>query len=85
MLSRQADAGQFELVVTNDQARPVAFQGVVQFDNIRANTRLGRWNGFPFWQVSVPANGRAVLCFRATIPEYFRSNRTAGSGGTCGR
>lgn len=85
MLSREEGGGQFELVVTNDQATPVAFQGIVQFDNIRANTRLGRWNGFPFWQVTVPANGRAVLCFRATIPDYFRAYSTAGRGGTCGR
>jgi len=85
MLSRREDVGQFELVVTNDRAQPITFEGIVQFDNISANARLGRRNGWPLWQVTVPANGRAVLCFRAAIPENFRSYRTAGAGGTCSR
>lgn len=83
MLSRRQDVGQFELVVTNDRAQPVAFEGVVQFEGLRANPRLGERGGWPLWQVTVPANGRAVLCFRAAIPDDYRTATTAGSGGTC--
>lgn len=84
LLGRRGDVGQFELVVTNDRPEPVAFEGVVQFDNVRADAPLGRRNGWPLWQVTVPANGRAVLCFRASIAENYRNNPSVVTGGTCG-
>ncbi len=84
LLSRRNDVGQFELVVTNDRAQPVAFEGVMQFDQVRADARLGRRNGWPLWAVTVPANGRAVLCFRAAVPGEFRTSPITGTGGTCG-
>ena len=85
LLSRRDNKGQFEVVVSNDRAQPVAFEGVLQFDNVRANARLARRNGSPLWRVTVPANGRAVLCFRADVPDGYRTNRNAGTGGTCSR
>jgi hypothetical protein len=85
MLSRTKHSGQFELIVTNDQAQPVAFEGVLGFDNVQANARLGRRNGRPLWSVTVPANGRAVLCFRGGLSADYRPNASMGTGGTCGR
>ena len=84
-LSRQGVDGAYELVVSNDQAQPVVFEGQLLFDNVRANTRLGRLYGWPLWRVTVPANGRAVLCFRGEVPEQWRSATETGTGGTCGR
>jgi hypothetical protein len=84
ILSRRDDIGQFELVVTNDRPQPVAFEGELYFDNIRTNGRLGRRNGYPLWSVTVPANGRAVLCFRASVPQNYRRRDLPVSAGTCG-
>ena len=72
VLRRQGDIGYFELVVTNDRAQPVAFEGELYFDQVRANARLDRRNGRPLWRVNVPANGRAILCFNTAIPDYTR-------------
>ncbi len=83
LLSRRGRNGQFELVVTNDRPQPVAFEGELYFGNVRANARLGRRNGRPLWSVTVPANGRAVLCFRAPVPDNYRTEAVAG--GSCGR
>ena len=85
LLSRQGIDGAYELVVSNDQAQPVAFEGQLLFDNVRPNTRLGRLYGWPHWRVTVPANGRAVLCFRGQIPEQWRSATETVTGGTCAR
>lgn len=63
MLSRENGRARFMLVVTNDQARPVDFEGELRFDIARANARLGQRHGRPLWTATVPANGRAVLCF----------------------
>ena len=61
LLSRRNNVGQFELVVSNDRAEPIAFEGMVQFNNVRADAALGRRNGWPRWQVTVPANGETKL------------------------
>jgi hypothetical protein len=84
MLSRRNAVGQFELVVSNDRPQPVAFEGELYFGNVRANARLGRRNGYPLWSVTVPANGRAVLCFRATLPENYLRRDLPAPSGTCG-
>ena len=84
ILSRRNDVGQFELVVSNDRPQPVAFEGELYFSNVRANARLGRRNGYPLWSVTVPANGRAVLCFRAPLPENYLQRDLPPSAGTCG-
>jgi hypothetical protein len=84
ILSRRNDIGQFELVVSNDRPQPVAFEGELYFSNVRANARLGRRNGYPLWNVTVPANGRAVLCFRAAVPENYLRRDLPADAGTCG-
>ena len=84
-LSRRNGVGEFELVVTNDRAVPAAFEGQLVFENVRASARLGRRNGWPLWQVTVPANGRAVLCFRAPLSVRDASDSRPLPGGTCGR
>jgi hypothetical protein len=73
VLRRQGDIGYFELVVTNDHPQPVAFEGALYFDQVRANARLDRRNGRPLWRVNVPANGRVILCFNTAVPEYART------------
>ncbi len=52
------------ITVTNDQSRPVRFQGVIPFRNVTSETALGRRNGMPLWAVTIPANGRATLRYR---------------------
>lgn len=84
LLRRQNGVGEFELVLSNDQPRPVAFEAVLMFENIRANAQLGRRNGFPLWRATVPANGRVTLCFRGGLPDNYWSSNT-GTGGTCAR
>ena len=61
----------YELTVTNDQARPVRFEG--EFDVDRDDvvfTPRGRRSplrdGRPLWAVTVPANGSATLRYRVT-------------------
>jgi hypothetical protein len=83
ILSRRNGVGQFELVVSNDRPQPVAFEGELYFGNVRANARLGRRNGQPLWTVTVPASGRAVLCFRAALPENYSSRDLPANPGTC--
>ena len=78
MLSRQENVARYELVVSNDRAQPAAFEGELVFSNVRANATLGRRNGQPLWSVTVPANGRAVLCFSAAMTESWpRPSATA--------
>ena len=85
ILSRRQGIGQFELVVTNDQPRPVAFEGELFFSDVRANARLGRRNGRPLWTVTVPANGRATLCFRAPIGSDYEAEAVSQPARLCGR
>ena len=61
-----SESSEWLLTVTNDQARPVAFEAEIYEDesNIRSATRLGRRNGRPLWTVTVPANGSASLRYR---------------------
>jgi hypothetical protein len=57
------------LTVTNDRAVPVRFEA--EFDNdsraLASGTRLARRNGQPLWQVTVPANGSAILRYRLPV------------------
>ncbi|HEY5711545.1 MAG TPA: hypothetical protein VIT38_06585 [Allosphingosinicella sp.] len=66
LLSRENDVWRYELVVTNDRAEPVAFEGEFDLGNfrVRPEGRLGRRNGRPLWQVMVPANGNMRLRYR---------------------
>jgi hypothetical protein len=66
-LSRQGKSGRFALVVTNAQPRAAAFEAGLGFEGFAAGARLERRNGQPLWRVTVPANGRAVLCFGASV------------------
>lgn len=63
MLSRTSNSARFMVIVTNDRPQPVPFEGELAFRIARANASLGQRNGRPLWAVTVPANGRAVLCF----------------------
>lgn len=60
------DGGDYVLTVTNDQARPVRFDGEFQNTNgkVSPGAKLGRRNGRPMWTVTVPANGSASLRYR---------------------
>lgn len=55
----------YELVVTNDQDRPVRFEAEFYAQGrFRPAVRLGRRDGRPLWQTTVPANGSATLRLR---------------------
>ena len=56
-----------ELTVSNDFPRPIRFEAELGDDGtkLKTRTRLGRRNGHPLWAVTVPANGRATLRYRA--------------------
>lgn len=56
-----------ELVVTNDLPRAVRVEAELGGDGskLSSKTRLGRRNGRPSWVVTLPANGRATLRYRA--------------------
>jgi hypothetical protein len=83
LLSRQNGIARYELVVSNDQSGPIAFEGGLDFNNIQANARLGRRDGHPLWSVTVPANGRAVLCFSATGTEDYPRPDTNMAASPC--
>lgn len=53
------------IVVTNDRAEPVRFESEIASDGVqvRSSTRLGRRDGRPLWETTIPANGRAELRF----------------------
>jgi hypothetical protein len=81
---REGNIGYFELVVSNDRTSPVVFEGALHFEGVRADRRLGRRNGEPLWRVEVPANGRARLCFRGEVPQWFRPQPAPATGeATC--
>jgi hypothetical protein len=69
MLSRENGVARFMVTVSNDQPRPIEFEGEFDFQITRANPSLGQRNGRPLWTVTVPANGRAVLCFSVVPTE----------------
>ena len=63
-------AGKNELAVTNDRATPIRYEAAILTDGRRlsSKTRLARRNGEPWWAVTIPANGRAVLRYRTVAP-----------------
>ena len=66
-LVREREKGdEYELVVTNDQPRPIRFEAefVDADETLRPGRRLGRRDGQPLWTVTVPANGIATLRYR---------------------
>jgi len=73
LVRRDGETGLFELLVTNDRPAPVVFEGMLHLTRVRADRRLTRRNGEPLWRVTIPANGRARLCFRADIPDRFQA------------
>ncbi len=60
----------YELVVTNDRAQPVRFEGEIAHGalDLRPAATLGSRDGMPLWTVTVPANGSATLRYRVTDP-----------------
>ena len=77
ILAFRGGEGHFELVVSNDRAEPVVFEGQLYANNLTSRTRLGRRGGYPLWTVTVPANSRSVLCFRAELPDVYRPSPAA--------
>jgi len=65
-LARTADFADYEIVVTNDGAAPVAFEAelVAQPGRPTSETELSTRNGMALWAVTVPANGTATLRYR---------------------
>jgi hypothetical protein len=64
-------ARDIELTVTNANPWPVSFEGRIRYDREsnrfeKVSAKLGRKDGFPLWQVRVPANGTAKLRYRLT-------------------
>ena len=66
-IARSKQAVDVELVITNDLPRLVRVEAELGGDGTKlsSKTRLGRRNGRPNWVVTVPANGRATLRYRA--------------------
>jgi hypothetical protein len=56
---------QYEYVVRSDRAEPIRFEAEVHVEEFRAAQRIGRRDGRPLWQVTIPPHGTAVLRFRA--------------------
>ena len=56
----------YRLIVSSDRPAPIRFEA--EFPGARAGfrpeSRLPRRDGFPYWAVTVPANGTAVLRYR---------------------
>lgn len=68
-VSERSGRRRWELVVSNDRARPLWFEADFNyFQGLRGERRLGRRDGRPLWRVLVPANGSATLRFRDRIP-----------------
>jgi hypothetical protein len=69
------DRADQQLVVTNDQPRPVRFDAEFADVDEKAvatmfrGARLGRRNGRPVWSVTVPANGSATLKYRIAVKD----------------
>jgi hypothetical protein len=67
LTTRPEGPNDYELVLTNDQPRPVVFE--VEFERLddarfTPRDRLATRDGRPLWRVTVPANGRATLRYR---------------------
>ena len=62
--------GEYEIVVSNDQARPVRYELELVGSGTRVLTpaKLGRRNGEALWQVTIPANSTASLRY-STVSE----------------
>ena len=66
----EGGAGEWELVVTNATPAPIRYEAELQESGFSLSTdaALIRRDGYPVWQVTVPANGTTRLRFRATAP-----------------
>jgi hypothetical protein len=53
----------WELIVSSDQRRRVAFEAELAFTDVRSRTRLETRGGMSLWRVRLPANGSATLRF----------------------
>ena len=64
----EAGAGEWELVVTNATPAPIRYEAELQESGFSLSTDavVIRRDGYPVWQVTVPANGTTRLRFRAT-------------------
>ena len=60
----------YEVVVTNDRAHPIAYELEIgaQPSQVRSEAQLGRRNGLALWTVTIPANGSATLRYRIVAP-----------------
>jgi hypothetical protein len=74
-IEMQADDDKSErrlLTVTNDQSLPIAYEAEIGVDEnwtFTPDGRLDRRNGRPIWRVTIPANGTAILRYRAVEHE----------------
>ena len=61
--------GRYELTVTNDGPMPVRYEAEFEGDGskLKADSRLGKRDGRPLWEVTIPANGSRTLRYR--IPD----------------
>jgi hypothetical protein len=75
-------AADYVLTVTNDGAQPAAFEAELAFADVSARASLGTRVQSRLWAVSVPANGRLRLEFRAGTPANFGAAQTQPIG-TC--
>ena len=59
----KASTGRHELTVTNDGPSAIRYDAelAVEGQCLKADTRLGKRDGRPFWTVTVPANGTRNL------------------------
>lgn len=81
--ARYADGiGDYVLTVTNDGAQPADFEAELAFADVNARARLGIRGQSRLWTVTVPANGRMRLEFRAGTPANYGAVRTQPIG-TC--
>jgi hypothetical protein len=67
LTTRPEGPNDYQLILTNDQPRPVVFE--VEFERLddarfTPRARLATRDGRPLWRVTVPANGRATLRYR---------------------
>jgi hypothetical protein len=65
-LARAENVRNYELTVSNDAPRPIAFEAEFLSEGVDmdADVPLGRRHGMALWTVTVPANGTAVLRYR---------------------
>jgi hypothetical protein len=75
-------AADYVLTVTNDSAQPAEFEAELAFADVTARPTLGTRGQSRLWVVSVPANGRLRLEFRAGTPANYGAAQTQPIG-TC--